>query len=187
MIFIPHFAFRLVKMLNLLWNSLYHCPPPRLQLQIQQCLGHGYSARAMNSRFRWQAEHQGALGDAGSTQNTLWELLSPNIIRFFQEKLGSGETLLLFEEETTHLRRSHYLQVSSTYLGIGKDTKGVIISTCNDFAMWCTHSTELKTKLCEYLSCTLYQNTCFNMLHTGGIRVLGSKDLHLTLEWEQIW
>lgn len=58
----------------------------------------------------------------------------------------------LFEEELTYLRRSYYLQMLSTYLGIRKDIKRVITSTCNDFEMWRRHSTELKTKL--------FVNTC---------------------------
>lgn len=112
--------------------------------------------------------------------------VSPNIIRFSQENLKWGNTSFVWGR--TDISKKVTLLTCYLHIWVSGRIQEVIISTCNDFAMWCIHSTELKTKLCEYLSSNLCQNICFDMLYSdaGGIRVLRSKDLHLTLKWEQI-
>lgn len=107
---------------------------------------------ALNRTLSWQAEHRGELREAGSTQNASQGGLVALIPSgFFPGKAWSGGEPFVFEEELTCLGRWHFLQMLPTRLDWfqlklkRRDTYRVIVLICNDFAMWCTHSTELKT------------------------------------------
>lgn len=105
----------------------------------------------------------------------------------FREGLKWEQTLFclrdLLAEVLTCQRRWHYLQILPTHLNLFQ------LKLCKElslFAMSCTHSTELKSKLLVTAFPASYKNSSFGMLHMGSIRVLGSKDFHLSSERAQI-